>query len=90
MTLSTKANKSKTRFALFLTTFSASECPIGLTCQDNGKWNAVMVDNIWSDEAVVPIKGTWNQDGMVDGSHATFCVRLRPSPLDADDIKGLV
>ena len=47
-----------------------------------------MVENLWSDEAAVPIKGTWNQNGMVDGSQATFCDQTSTFTIDGDDIKG--
>lgn len=71
-----------------MTYWSASACPIGLTCESNGKWNAVMVENLWSDEVAVPLKGTWNQGGMVSGSQATFCDQTSTFTIDGDDIKG--
>ncbi|KAH2284926.1 hypothetical protein KXW02_002191 [Aspergillus fumigatus] len=87
-TTTSASGSTSTGFALYMSYWSASECPIGLTCEDDGKWNAVMVENLWSDEAAVPIKGTWNQNGMVDGSQATFCDQTSTFTIDGDDIKG--
>lgn len=87
-TTTSASGSTSTGFALYMSYWSASECPIGLTCEDDGKWNAVMVENLWSDEAAAPIKGTWNQNGMVDGSQATFCDQTSTFTIDGDDIKG--
>ncbi|GAT26858.1 class V chitinase [Aspergillus luchuensis] len=87
-TTSSVSQSTSTGFALYMTYWSASECPIGLTCEDDGKWNAVMVENLVGDETAVPIRGTWNQGGMVDGSQATFCDQTSTFTIDGDDIKG--
>ncbi|GFN18557.1 class V chitinase [Aspergillus tubingensis] len=87
-TTSTTSQSTSTGFALYMTYWSASECPIGLTCEDDGKWNAVMVESLVGDETAVPIRGTWNQGGMVDGSQATFCDQTSTFTIDGDDIKG--
>lgn len=47
-----------------------------------------MVENLVGDETAVPIRGTWNQGGMVDGSQATFCDQTSTFTIDGDDIKG--
>ncbi|OJZ80610.1 glycoside hydrolase family 18 protein [Aspergillus luchuensis CBS 106.47] len=87
-TTSSVSQSTSTGFALYMTYWSASECPIGLTCEDDGKWNAVMVENLVGDETALPIRGTWNQGGMVDGSQATFCDQTSTFTIDGDDIKG--
>ncbi|KAJ6031531.1 hypothetical protein N7540_002263 [Penicillium herquei] len=72
-------------FSLYATSWSASECPIGYTCESGDKWDAVYMDD-GSD--LVLIKGTWNEGGMVDGSKATFCDQTSTFTIDGDNIKG--
>lgn len=87
-TTTSGSESTSTAVSLYLTYFSASECPIGLTCEDDGKWNAILVDNGLSYGPALTIQGTWNQDGMVDGSQATFCDQTSTFTVDGDDIKG--
>lgn len=87
-TTSSASESTSTGFALYMTYWSASECPIGLTCESGSKWNAVYVENLWGDQEAVPLKGTWNEGGMVDGSKATFCDQTSTFTIDGDGLKG--
>lgn len=73
---------------MYMFYWSDSECPIGFTCEYEGKWNAVMVADFVSHEVAVAIQGTWNQDDMVDGCKATFCDQSLNFAIYGKNIRG--
>ncbi|KAJ6079162.1 hypothetical protein N7467_008915 [Penicillium canescens] len=84
-TTSSTSQSTSTGFSLAMVYWSASECPIGSTCEKGHKWNSMMVT---TDNEAAYLKGTWNKGGMVDGAKATFCGQTSTFTIDGDNIKG--
>lgn len=74
-TTTTAATSESTGFIIAFVQCSSSICPIGQTCDSNGSWDFMAVQELGSgdNDELVQIKGTYNNGGMKSGSKATFC-----------------